>query len=130
MRWVAKSNEDEWRARVFSFLFFFRRMHFFFCFPSVTCWCEKHNFSIFHPLHILATYSKKYYGKFFAFLYTQLTRQSSSADTKLFSSPASPATTHSSTFRQTKNVCAKAKDFFTFILVCSLQERIPSSKSL
>ena len=32
MRWVAKSNEDEWRARVFSFLFFFRRMHFFFLF--------------------------------------------------------------------------------------------------
>jgi hypothetical protein len=43
-------NEDEWRTRVGSlFIFFLQRMHFYF--PSVTCWCEKHKFSIFHPLH-------------------------------------------------------------------------------
>lgn len=87
MRWVAKSNEDEWRARVFSFLFFFRRMHFFFIFHQLRVGAKNTTF----PFSILCTYSqptaKSIIGKFFAFLYTQLTRQSSSADTKLFSSP-------------------------------------------
>lgn len=54
-------NENEWRTRVFQFQFsvllrfFVGCTIFFFYFSSVTCWCEKHNFSIFHPLHILTS---------------------------------------------------------------------------
>lgn len=55
-----------------------------FIFPSVTCWCEKHDFSTFF-LHILTALASNLQNFFLAFFpYTLLTRHSSTADTKVF----------------------------------------------
>lgn len=129
MEWVVKSTRTNGGREFFSFPFGFFDGCIFFYFLSVTCWCEKHNYSIFHPLHILTIYIKKHYRKVFA-LHTQLFRQSSSADTKLFSIPTFPSlppATHSSV-KQRKNeeVCAKALT----LSLCAACERTASSKSL
>lgn len=125
--WVGKSNEDEWRTRVFSLCALLlsrslRRMHFYF--PSVTCWCEKHNFSIF----LLCTYSpegkstkaggKSVVGIFPSF--SSFTRQSSSADIKVLLRHQ-PATRQHQTKKMEK---FQSERLFTFILVCTKAAQI------
>lgn len=100
-----------------------------FCFPSVTCWCEKHNF----PIFLLCTYSldvnlqKRFSETFFSLSYTQFTRQSSSADIKAALYPYSSATANHprQTKRNGKFSFSKGKRLFTFILVCKKHEMNP-----
>lgn len=47
-----KVKRNEWRTSAF------RRMHFYF--PSVTCWCKEHNFSIFLLLHIQKAFHESF----------------------------------------------------------------------
>lgn len=66
---VEKSNEDEWIP-----VWVFRFDGCTFIFPSVTCWCEKHDSSTFSP----RTYSQRWQATY-----------------KTFFSPSSLHTTHS-----------------------------------
>lgn len=115
--WVGKSNEDEWRTRVFSFprassfSFPVRFDGCIFIFHQLRVGAKNTTFPFSSSAHThsKANYEKKALRVLFSLILSssaQLTRQSSSADIKVFATP--PATQH-----QTKKMeNSKAKDFY------------------
>lgn len=126
MRWVEKVKRGRIEGESFQFSLRFSTDAIFFIFHQLRVGAKNTTF----PFSILCTYSqttvKNVIGKFFAFFYTQLTRQSGSADTKLFSIPAFIPTPSShqppTPFPSNKESLCQGKRLFYFILVCSLRK--------